>query len=139
LSSGRVDISPAIPTRKCDISSWVEPDITRLSTRGVKRYNKRKSAVEDYFTTDLPIEEITLRHHISSEILTKLVEQCLMQHEDGTPWGYRAVVPGAIVIDHTPVPDSEENTLQLLLWETPTKADSEEIVEAVSNKSDQSS
>jgi len=139
LSSGRVDISPAIPTRKRDISSWVNPDITMLSTRGVKRYNKRKSAVEDYFTTDLPIEEITLRYHISSEILTKMVEQCLMQHEDGTPWGYRAVVPGAIVIDHTPVPDSEESTLQMLLWETPTKADSEEVVDAVSNKSDQSS
>jgi hypothetical protein len=139
LSSGRVDISPAIPTRKRDISSWVNPDITMLSTRGVKRYNKRKSAVEDYFTTDLPIEEITLRYHISSEILTKLVEQCLMQHEDGTPWGYRAVVPGAIVIDHTPVPNSEESTLQMLLWETPTKADSEEVVDAVSNKSDQSS
>ncbi len=74
MSSGRVDISPAIQTRKRDISSWVNPDITMLSTRGVKRYNKRKSAVEDYFTTDLPIEEITLRYHISSEILTKLVK-----------------------------------------------------------------
>ena len=73
MSNVRVDISPAKSTRKRDISSWVEPDITKLSTRGKKRYNKRKNAVEDYFTTDLTIEEITLRHHLSSEILMKFL------------------------------------------------------------------
>ena len=89
MSSVRVDISPAISTRKRDISSWVEPDITGLSARGEKRYNKRKNAIKDYFTTDIPIEEITLQHHLSSEILMKLVKQSFMQHEDGMPWGYR--------------------------------------------------
>jgi len=133
-----VDISPAKPTRKRDISSWIEPDITRLSTRGKKRYNKRKNAVEDYFTTDLTIEEITIRHHLSSEILMKLVKQSLMQHEDGTLWGYRVLVPGAIVIDHTPLPVSKEDTLPQEQLETPTKADSEEVVVAPSCKSDQS-
>jgi len=133
-----VDISPAKPTRKRDISSWIEPDITRLSTRGEKRYNKRKNAIEDYFTTDLTIEEITLRHHLSSEILMKLVKQSLMQHEDGTLWGYRVLVPGAIVVDHTPLPVSKEDTLPQEQLETPTKADSEEVVVAPSCKSDQS-
>ena len=61
----------------------------------------------------------------------KLVEQCLMEHEDSAPWGYRALVPGAIVVDHTPQPTSEENALQLILWESPTKSDSEEVVAAV--------
>ena len=75
MSSVKMDISPAIPIRKRDITSWVEPDITRLSSRGKKRYHKRKNAVADYFITDLSLEEITLRHHLSSEILMKLVEQ----------------------------------------------------------------
>ncbi len=139
MSSVRVDISPETPTRQRDISSWVEPDISSLSSRGKKRYYKRKTAIEHYFTTDDSIEEITLRHHLSSEILMKLVEQCLMQHEDGTPWGYRALFPGAIVTDNTPQPTSEDNALQLILWETPTKADSEEVVAAASCNSDQSS
>jgi len=59
LSSVRVDISPKISTRKRDISSWVEPDISGLSARGNRRYKKRKNAVKDYFTTDLTLEEIT--------------------------------------------------------------------------------
>jgi uncharacterized protein DUF4012 len=139
LSSVRVDISPATPTRQRDISSWVEPDISGLSSRGKKRYYKRKIAIEHYFTTDDSVEEITLQHHLSSEILMKLVGQCLMQHEDSAPWGYRALSPGAIVIDHTPQPTTDENALQLILWETPTKADSEEVVAAVSCNSEQSS
>jgi hypothetical protein len=139
LSSVRVDISPATPTRQRDISSWVEPDISRLSSRGKKRYDKRKIAIEHYFTTDDSVEEITLQHHLSSEILMKLVEQCLMQHEDSAPWGFRALIPGAIVVDHTPQPASEENALQLILWESPTKSDSEEVLAAASCNSDRSS
>jgi Protein of unknown function (DUF4012) len=139
LSSVRVDISPATPTRQRDISSWVEPDISRLSSRGKKRYYKRKIAIEHYFTTDDSIEEITLRHHLSSEILMKLVEQCLMQHEDSAPWGYRALIPGAIVVDHTPQAASEENAHQLILWESPKTSDSEEVVTAASGNADRSS
>ncbi len=97
MSNVRVDISPAIPTRKLDISSWEDPDISRLGSRGKKRYYKRKFAIIDYFTTDDAIDEIMLRHHISPEILLKLAKQCLMQHEDGTQWGYRALMPGAVV------------------------------------------
>ncbi|HYT42740.1 MAG TPA: hypothetical protein VEP90_10355, partial [Methylomirabilota bacterium] len=139
MSSVRVDISPAISTRKRDISSWVEPDISRLSARGNRRYNKRKNAVKDYFTTDLPIEEITLQHHLSSEILMRLVERCLMQHEDGTPWGYRALVPGATVIDHTPLPISEEGTLSQEQSEAPTKGVSEEAIDGMPCTFDRSS
>jgi hypothetical protein len=136
LSSVRVDISPTMPTRKRDISSWVEPDISRLSPRGKKRYYKRKNAIEDYFTTDDSVEEITLRHHLSSEILMKLVEQCLMQHEDRTLWGYRALFPGAIVIDHTPLPVSiDEDTLAEEVLEAPKKAISEEVLDAISCES----
>ncbi|HEY6287119.1 MAG TPA: DUF4012 domain-containing protein [Ktedonobacteraceae bacterium] len=138
MSSVRVDISPAISTRKRNISSWIEPDISRLSARGNRRYNKRKNAVKDYFTTDLTIEDITLQHHLSSEILMRLLEQCLMQHEDGRPWGYRALVPGATVIDHTPLPISEEGALPQEQLEAPTMGASEEVLDEVSCNSDRS-
>ena len=132
MSSVRVDISPVISTRKRDISSWVEPDISRLSTRGNRRYKKRKNAIQDYFTTELPIEEITLQHHLSSEILHRLVEQSCMQHEDGMLWGYRALMPGVIVIDHTPVPDSKEDLLPQKQDEMPTEGSSEDIIDGMS-------
>ena len=137
MSNVRVDISPAKSTRKLDISSWVEPDTSRLSARGNRRYNKRKNAVQDYFTTDLPIEEITLQRHLSSEILIRQVEQCCMQHEDGTLWGYRALVPGTIVIDHAPVPDSKEGLLPPKQDDTPTECSPEEVIGGMSCTSEQ--
>jgi hypothetical protein len=134
-----VDISPAISTRKRDISSWVEPDTSRLSTRGNRRYNKRKKAVRDYFTTDLPIEEITLKYHLSPEILMRLVGQSCMQHEDGMLWGYRALLPGATVIDYTPVPISKEDMLRQEQLDTPTQVASEEVIDEMPCTSDGSS
>ena len=129
MSSVRVDISPAKPTRERDITSWVEPDISRLSARGSRRYHKRKNAVKDYFTTDLPIEEITVQNHISSEILMRLVEQCFMQHEDGTPWGYRALVPGVTVIDHTPKLLSNDDVLPDEQLDAPAEDASENVIQ----------
>ncbi len=144
MSNLRVDISPANMTRKRDICSWKEADITWLSSRGEKRYYKRKFAIKDYFTTDDTIDEITLRHHISSEILLKLAEKCLMQHEDGTLWGYRALLPGTIVIDHSPSSISkeediseEEPTPEEKVLEPAREAISKELLDAESNESDQ--
>src|SRR5207253_476465 len=48
------------------------------------------------------LDEISLRHHISEESLQKLIQKCLMRHEDGTPWGFRALLPRVNVVDHTP-------------------------------------
>jgi len=137
LSSVRVDISPKISTRKRDISSWVEPDISGLSARGNRRYKKRKNAVKDYFTTDLPTEEITLHYHLSSEILMRLVEQCFMQHEDGMPWGYRALLPGVTVIDHTPAPLSTENALSQKPSDASAEVVSDEALDEIPCTSDQ--
>src|SRR6266581_4960265 len=78
----------------------------------------------------------TLQHHLSSEILMRLVEQCFMQQEDGTLWGYRALVPGATVIDHAPLPISKEGTLPQERLEAPTKGASEEVIDGVSCKSE---
>jgi hypothetical protein len=95
----------------CDISSWQEGDISLLSSRRKKRYYKRKTAIKEYFTTDTPLDEIILRHHFPEAIFLNMVENCLMQHEDGTPWGFRALFPGVEVINHTPQPVQEEVVL----------------------------
>ena len=88
--------------RKQDISLWQEPDISKLKSREKKRYHKCKSAIKAYFTTGAPLEKITSRYHIPTSVLLNLAEKCLMQHADGTPWGFRALHPRVQVIDHTP-------------------------------------
>ncbi len=140
MSSVREDTSPAMTTRKHDVSSWVQADISKLNARGRKRYFKRKYAIKDYFTTDDTIDEITLRHHLSVEFLLELAEQCLMQHEDGTPWGFRALVPGVTVIDHSPPSTSKaEEIPEEEALEPSRESSSEEALNVVSSGSDQSS
>lgn len=135
MSNVRVDISPAIPTRKLDISSWEDPDISRLGSRGKKRYYKRKFAVIDYFTTDDAVDEITFRHHISPEILLKLAKQCLMQHEDGTQWGYRALMPGVVVTDRaSPSISSKYETRKDKALKLPGEGLPGEVLESVAGE-----
>src|SRR5437660_8954784 len=94
-----------------DVSSWQEGDISLLTSREKKRYNNRKFAIKKYFTTGAALDEIALQHHLSAEILLNLAKKCLMQHEDGTPWGFRALLPGVEVIDHTSQAAPEEAIL----------------------------
>jgi hypothetical protein len=111
LPDVRVENSLGPSDRKCDISSWQEGDISLLRSREKKRYNNRKSAIKEYFTTDTTLDEILLRYHLQEAIFMNLVENCLMQHEDGTPWGFRALLPGVEVINHTPQPAPKEAVL----------------------------
>ncbi len=96
----QVQDSPVTARARQDITLWKEADISRLGERAKRRFLKQKSALEAYFTTDASLNEIAQRHHLSEETLTRLAEKCLMQHEDGTPWGFRALLPGARVVDH---------------------------------------
>jgi Protein of unknown function (DUF4012) len=107
LSGVQLDNSPAVATRSLDISSWEEADISTMTSSAKKRYNRRKSALKDYFTTEEPLDQIALRYHFPPKMLEKLVKRCFMQHEDGAPWGYRALVPGITVVDHTSAPEPE--------------------------------
>ena len=138
MSSVREDTSPTMTTRNHDISSWVKADISKLNARGRKRYFKRKSAIKDYFTTDDTIDEITLRHHLSDEFLLALSEQCLMQHEDGTPWGFRALVPGVTVIDHSSPFTSKVEEIPEETLESSRESSSAEALDVVPSASDQS-
>jgi hypothetical protein len=98
-----------VRSRQYDLSSWVEDDLSTLGEQQRKRYEKRKNAVIEYFTTDKSIDEITLRNHLSQETLQKLVEKCLKRHADGRLWGFRALLPGVAVIDH-PLPLEESSS-----------------------------
>ncbi len=140
MSSVREDTSPDMTTRKRDISSWVQADISKLNARGRKRYFTRKSAIKDYFTTDDTIDEITLRYHLSGEFLLQLTEQCLMQHEDGTPWGFRALVPGVTIIDHSPPSTSKvEEIPKEEAWEPSRESSFAEALDVIPSGPDQSS
>ena len=98
--------TPAVLTHMHDTSLWEEGDTSALNAREKKRFNKFYAAMRNYFTSEDSIEEIAQKHHISAETLAKLAQQCLLQHEDGKPWGFRALLPGVVVVDHVPEPDA---------------------------------
>jgi uncharacterized protein DUF4012 len=90
----------AEPARKRDISSWKQGDISPLNTRQKKRYYRYKSAVTEYFTTNTPLKTIAKRHRLSTDFVLYLAKQSLQQHEDGTCYGYRALLPEAETLSH---------------------------------------
>jgi hypothetical protein len=85
--------------RATDISSWQEADVSGLNSRNRRRYRKRKAAVISYFTTAVPVDKLAVYHHIPVVQLLQFIQHCLTMHEDGSVWGFRALVPGARVID----------------------------------------
>jgi hypothetical protein len=100
-----MDLSPSVINRKQDITSWPEGDLTQLTTRDKNRYQKRKSAIQDYFVAELSAEEISLKYRLTStESVELMAQRCLLLHEDGQPWGFRALVPGATVADQAQFP-----------------------------------
>lgn len=131
MSSVHLGSFPAIDRHGADITSWGEVDISKLNSREKKYYSKRKSAVHDYFTSQQHINEIANRHHMSPKTLKKLLKRCLMRHEDGMLWGYRALLPGVTVIDHTPASIPEVTT-----DETPAEEDGPESTNAAEHTTD---
>ena len=103
--------SPKFIDRLRDISSWQKGDVSSLNSRAKKKYYKRTSAIEDYFTSDATIAEITRQAGISEAYFLQLVEKCLMQAEDGDLWGFRALVPGVEVRDYAAHPAPTKKAL----------------------------
>ena len=98
----QVENSLKFAGRMRDITSWQKADITSLNSRQKKRYYRGKFAIAEYFTTEAPVDEIAHRYRLSPEIVLEMAEKCLMQHEDGRVWGFRALLPGVAVKDHAP-------------------------------------
>ena len=130
----RVENSPG-PDRRRAISSWPEGEISSLSSREKKRYNKNKSAIKEYFTTNAVLDKIAHRHHLSATMLLNLAEKCLMQHADGRPWGFRALLPGVKVIDNPPSPAPQEVVLPNEDAVDPAKERSNDAVRSAANSS----
>ncbi|GHO94460.1 hypothetical protein KSF_045080 [Reticulibacter mediterranei] len=70
-----------------------------LNSRNRRRYRKRRAAVISYFTTAVPVDKLAAYHHIPVSQLLQFIQHCLMMHEDGSVWGFRALIPGMRVID----------------------------------------
>ncbi len=105
----------AKPERRCDISSWKQIDTSAWNTRQKKRFYRCKSAITEYFTTDTPLTIIAKRYRLSTDFVLYLAQQCLQEHEDGTEYGYRALLPEAKVLSHpsmtlTPITPTKHRT-----------------------------
>ncbi len=100
-----------------DISCWEEVPLTGLNTRQKRRFQKHKAVIKAYFADDAPLDEIARQHDIAKQSVLAMAEKCLMYHADGHIWGFRALLPGTNVVDHTP----SEGQRALAIQETSTK------------------
>jgi len=87
--------------RKHDTTGWATVNTDTLNTRQKRRFQKHKDTVTAYFTTDASLDEIAEHYTISESSILSMVEKCLMGHTDGQLWGFRALLPGAKVINHS--------------------------------------
>ena len=110
MPGARVEKSPNQNKQTYDISAWCDASISKLNSKDKKRFGKRKAAIIAYFTTAESLEGIARRYGFPVPLLQRWVDKSLLLHEDGQPWGFRALVPGATVVDHTPSSSTEDNT-----------------------------
>src|SRR5260370_34203357 len=60
--------------------------------------------MRNYFISEDSIDEIALKHHIGGETLERVAQKALMRKEEGRPWGFRDLLPGLALVDHTSEP-----------------------------------
>ncbi|HYT28429.1 MAG TPA: DUF4012 domain-containing protein [Ktedonobacteraceae bacterium] len=100
MSGVQTEISPA-DTHTQDMASWKEGDISRASKKAKRRYFLYKAAIKaykdaiDHVPTGDVVDTIARRYDLSVEMIEQLAKRCAMLHEDGAPWGFRALAPGA--------------------------------------------
>ncbi len=115
--------------RITDITCWEEVTLTGLNARQKRRFLKHKAAVTAYFTTDASLDEITKQQDISASSLLAMTQKCLMRHADGRAWGFRALLPGANVVDHVRSVGQETPTVQETLVKRKLRLDDEDTTE----------
>ncbi|GAC1559903.1 MAG: hypothetical protein NVS2B2_20630 [Ktedonobacteraceae bacterium] len=89
--------------RNPDSMCWEEVSLTGLNARQKRRFQKHKAIVTAYFTTNASLDELAEQHTISAHSVLSMAEKCLMRHIDGQVWGFRALLPGANVVNHASV------------------------------------
>ena len=93
--------------RDSDITNWEDVSLSALNARQKRRFQKHKVAIVAYFTTHASLNEIAQQHNIAVSNLHVMIERCLLYHEDGQVWGFRALLPGMIVVNHRPRDEQE--------------------------------
>jgi len=90
-----------------DPASWPEFDANALGAKQRNTFNACRRAIELY-VANTAITDIEQRTGVQRRQLYRLLERCLATHEDGTAFGWRALVP------HTRV-DRYQRTAKLAL------------------------
>lgn len=74
-----------------DVTTWATVDPSLLDEEQSTRYINLKEAISEYFS-DAPVEEICKENGITKQGLLRIVKRCLMPHQDGRIWGFRALI-----------------------------------------------
>lgn len=76
-----------------NISSWLQVNVENLPEKNQEIFLKRKQAVDLYMTDKATIQDITKLTGINRVDLFRLIRRCLDYDNDGTVYGYRALIP----------------------------------------------
>lgn len=80
-----------IPEALLDPSSWPGVDASALSPEERELYLRNEAAVVAWLASN-PIAQIERQHNINRRALSRLVDRCLAQHDDGRIAGFRALL-----------------------------------------------
>lgn len=82
--------------RDVDPAAWPTFDMGALSVAGRQAFSARRQAIELY-AAGQTLERIEHQTGINRRQLYRLLDRCMASHEDGRPFGWRAVTPYAHV------------------------------------------
>lgn len=82
-----------------DLKTWAQVDKTFLSENERELFSKREAVIFAYFAGK-PIKEITASHGYAKQFIYKMLKRCLATHQDGTKWGFRALIPHIHQVDY---------------------------------------
>ncbi|PUB88763.1 MAG: hypothetical protein DBP01_11475 [gamma proteobacterium symbiont of Ctena orbiculata] len=76
-------------------NNWPAVDTSGLSATDEKLFKRRRRALNLYLGSDLTVDEILDNVGMSHSELYRLAKRALTLADDGEPWGYFALLPGA--------------------------------------------
>lgn len=82
-----------IPEKYLNISNWEPISISQMSEAEKEYCLKKQEIIRLYFSTLIPIKKLCEEYQISSRELYLLIDRCLSLKEDGTIYGYSAILP----------------------------------------------
>ena len=83
-----------------DLSSWPAFDVAALPKKLRQTFHARQHAIELYAGGE-PLREIEALTGVDRSQIYRRLDHCLAPHEDGCPYGWRALVPYARVTEYT--------------------------------------